>query len=131
MPSFRASAVPVDASSTRLVLAGEIDLANADAVVEVGTRCLRESSLRELVIDLGGVTFMDSTALSALVRLRNAAIEAHRSMTLDNVPDRVARLLEMTGLSGVLEVRPAAGPGAGPALDDDAGRQADRDERSL
>jgi anti-anti-sigma factor len=104
MSSFRARTSAIDNSTMRLVLTGEIDLANADSVVELGTKCIRRAGVTTLVVDLGEVTFMDSTALSALVQLRNAAIEINKSTRLTNLPPRVARLLEMTGLASVLEV---------------------------
>ena len=102
MSSFRARTSVLAAGRATLTLAGEIDLANADRVVELGVEdCLTEPGVATLVIDLGDVTFMDSTALSALIRLRDVALEAGQELILAEVSSRIQRLLKMTGLASV------------------------------
>jgi anti-sigma B factor antagonist len=87
-----------------LALAGELDLANADSIVEVGAECLRRHDVAGLVIDLAAVTFMDSTALGSLIQLRNLALELDKQTSLAQIPPRIARLLEMTGLDQIFTV---------------------------
>jgi anti-anti-sigma factor len=52
-----------------------------------------------LVIDFGGVTFVDSTGLGALVRIRNEAERHGKRVDLVGVRREVRRVLELTGLS--------------------------------
>lgn len=85
-----------------LRLSGEIDLAAAPDIVTAGTTALASSD--ELVIDLGAVTFLDSTALGALIELNNAATDKGATFTLRNVPDRVHRILDLTGLSEAFNI---------------------------
>jgi anti-anti-sigma factor len=78
-------------------LSGELDLANAADVmgaVRAGV------SGNEVVIDLTGVTFMDSSALSQLVAL-GKAVTVRVVATEGSEPRRV---LELTGLTGWLAV---------------------------
>jgi anti-anti-sigma factor len=50
------------------------------------------------VIDLAKVTFMDSTGLGALVTIRNASHRLSKQLSLRSVPERVQKLLAVTGL---------------------------------
>src|SRR5436190_1796043 len=52
-----------------LSVAGELDIASAGAVQRDATRLLQANG-PDLVIDLSGVTFMDSSGLAALVAVR-------------------------------------------------------------
>ncbi|GAB3987132.1 STAS domain-containing protein [Actinoallomurus acanthiterrae] len=61
-----------------------------------------------LILDLSGVPFCDSSGLSALIMLRRWAGEAGGSLTLAAVPDRLGRLLEMSGVDQAIPVRPTA-----------------------
>lgn len=79
-----------------LSASGEVDIASVDDFLSVGRRCLEDASA--LDIDLGGVTFIDSSGLGALVRLHREAGEAGTRLTLVNVPGSVHRLFEITGL---------------------------------
>jgi len=49
-------------------------------------------------IDLSGVTFIDSSGLAMLVRIRRAATDAGMDLRLAGTPPRVRQLLEITGL---------------------------------
>jgi anti-anti-sigma factor len=83
-----------------LPLRGEIDLNTADEMLARGTRLLTNCGPDvPLIIDLGAVSFMDSSGLSALVRLRRAAEAKDAQLLLRDVPDRVRTVLRLTGLS--------------------------------
>jgi anti-sigma B factor antagonist len=87
-------------------LAGELDLSvRADVVAQV-TGVLTADPPAEpvdrLVIDLGEVTFCDSSGLGALLDIRRAAGDAAVPMVLRAVPPPVARLLELTDVDGWL-----------------------------
>jgi anti-anti-sigma factor len=106
MPTFRASLSPLSEHRCRLELVGEIDLAAADLIIELGRDALNQAPVDGLMIDLAHVTFMDSTALGALVALRNAAQATGKGLTLAHVPQRIGRILEMTGLAGIFDLEP-------------------------
>jgi anti-sigma B factor antagonist len=106
METFRIRAVPGDGTCT-LVLTGEADLQVAEDIVELGTQSLKESSTSSLILDLAAVTFIDSTAIGALVKLRDHAISENKQLVLAGVPDRVHQLLRITGLGDVFTIRDA------------------------
>jgi hypothetical protein len=55
-----------------------------------------------LDVDLGEVTFLDCAGIGALVGVRNAAVQAGRQMRVTHPQPIVRRILEVTGLLGVL-----------------------------
>jgi anti-sigma B factor antagonist len=87
-----------------LIVRGQIDLSSADEVAALGSLGLTEPQVRTLVVRLKGVTFIDSTGIGALVRLRNIAFEFDKRLILSEPADRVMRLLEITGLDKVFTI---------------------------
>ena len=84
----------------RVILTGEIDLANAEEFLVLAQVMIAECPEARFTIDLSGVTFIDSTGLAMLVRIRRAATDAGMDLRLAGTPPRVRQLLEITGLDG-------------------------------
>jgi anti-anti-sigma factor len=85
-----------------LGVSGEIDMASADEFRDRLLECLQRSESVE--VDLGGVTFIDSSGLAALVRLRTEAEILGKDVALVSVSAATARLLELTGLQALFDV---------------------------
>ena len=105
----------IHGDSCELIVNGHIDLSSADEVAALGSLGLTEPGVRTLTVRLKGVTFIDSTGLGALVRIRNIALEFDKPLVLSEPSERVLRLLEITGLDKVfmIEVAPEPGPPRG------------------
>ena len=89
------------AGGTRtLCVTGDVDIATVDQLLTSARECL-EDDTDTCEIDLSGVTFMDSSGLGALVRIRNLAHERGTKVLLTNVPASVSRLFEVTGLAEI------------------------------
>lgn len=88
-----------DDGSSVLHVAGEIDLSVAEDFVAVAQACLEQSTGIDL--DLADVTFIDSSGLGVLVRVRKEAEVQGKSFKLAEVSPSVQRLLEVTGLDSV------------------------------
>ena len=78
-----------------IALIGEFDLANSDRLHEA-LHAELDGHPRHLVLDLKGVTFMDSTALGVIVDARQSADAAGRRLAVAGAPDAVVRLLTIT-----------------------------------
>jgi anti-sigma B factor antagonist len=104
METFRVKAVPGNNTCT-LMLSGEVDLAGAPDITELGTISLNESGMSTLIVDLTAVTFIDSTAIGAFVHLRNLADEGGKKFVLANAPDRVLRVIQIAGLDAVFDLQ--------------------------
>ena len=61
-----------------------------------------ESGVDDIVVDMSGVELMDATGLGVLVGSHRRAERAGRRLVLQNVPERVDRLLLATRLHRVL-----------------------------
>jgi anti-sigma B factor antagonist len=87
-------------------LAGELDLAVADDVLALGLLALDADNVVELVLDMDDVTFLDSTGIGTLIRIRNAAIARGVELQLRGVGPRIRRVLSITGLENVFDCLP-------------------------
>jgi anti-sigma B factor antagonist len=79
------------------VLRGELDV--ADAANVAARLAVIASREREVVVDLSGLEFMDSSGLAALVRARKNARDAGSDLVLAAPPQQVLRLLNITRLA--------------------------------
>jgi anti-sigma B factor antagonist len=107
MPEFRIEA-RLDASGCTLRLYGEADLAVADQILEVGAAALSKPGTTAVTVDMAHLTFIDSTGLGALVRLRNLAMASNKTVHLAQPSERVKRVLDISGLATVFDTPPDA-----------------------
>jgi anti-anti-sigma factor len=94
-----------DAGWTVVAVTGEIDISTAGAF-EDALRGAIESS-KQVVVDLSGVRFMDSTGLGVLMRAHKHQDEAGAFLRLAAPSDRVVRILDVTQLDTVFAVYPS------------------------
>lgn len=87
----------------RLSLFGELDIAAA-AEFESALDELERDRPQRIVVDLRGLTFLDSTGLRALLGADTRARKAGRRLTIVQGPDAVRRVFEITGLEERLEL---------------------------
>jgi anti-sigma B factor antagonist len=83
-----------DAGLVILAVAGEVDLATAPQLAE----CLTAVTDRDVSVDLAGVTFLDSSGVSALVAGSRALAEGGHRLRTFGERDNVRRVLEISGL---------------------------------
>jgi anti-sigma B factor antagonist len=88
-----------------LKLSGELDIAVVDTFLQQAQAALVEAE-RVLVIDVEDVSFIDSTGLGALVRLREHAHASGKDVTLAHIPRQMSRILQLTGLTELFDDRP-------------------------
>jgi anti-anti-sigma factor len=91
-----------DAGVVSITLSGALDEADVNPTTREARELLREAGVHSLVVDLAAVSFVDSSGLGLLVNLRQLAEDRGAHFLLRNVPHRVTRLLELTGLMGYL-----------------------------
>ncbi|CAM3921403.1 STAS domain-containing protein [Alkalicoccus chagannorensis] len=81
---------------------GEVDVYTATKLKET-IQPLAEGE-HDLVIDLSGVDYIDSTGLGIFIGALKASEKSEGSMTLTGLNDRVRRLFEITGLHEVIDI---------------------------
>jgi anti-anti-sigma factor len=102
MPAFECQASR-EPDHARLSLYGELDIA-ATTRFEAALAELEQDSPERLLLDLRGLTFLDSTGLRALLVADTRAREAGRRLTILQGPEAVRRVFEITGLEERLEL---------------------------
>ncbi|MFJ2606919.1 STAS domain-containing protein [Streptomyces sp. NPDC091279] len=88
-------------------LTGELDHASFSQVRDLLPRLTLPAG-RRLVIDLTGVTFCDSSGITALIAARNHALAAEADIALAGVPDHIGRIFRIVGLDQVFPMYPTA-----------------------
>lgn len=92
-----------DSDSVPVVrLAGELDVSCAEAVRSALTEALDHGHKGPVVFDLGALRFMDSSGIAVLL----AISEAHGPVEVRHPSATVRRVIEVTGLAGVLRMVP-------------------------
>jgi anti-sigma B factor antagonist len=91
-----------------MAVTGEVDMACADDLVAIGTVGAAGSGTDTLAINVGQLDFIDAAGLGALVRIRNVALESDKRVLLQETPERIQRLLHITGLDGAFPTEPSS-----------------------
>ncbi|MFF8387080.1 STAS domain-containing protein [Streptomyces kanasensis] len=105
--AFHLDVPHADGTVAVMALSGEFDIAAAPAV-RARALDLIAAGHPDLIADLSGVTFCDSSGLGALVGIWRCAKDADGSLTLAAIPDRLGRLLATTGMDTFLPTHPSA-----------------------
>ncbi len=80
----------------RLMVSGELDIASAPRLEEAAEAALaREVS--SLVVDLGGITFIDSSGLRLLIELNDRASDEGWTLSLIAPPEPSRSVFHITG----------------------------------
>jgi anti-sigma B factor antagonist len=98
-----------DGAAVVIVVGGELDVATTPAFRDLVNDLVSRGHTR-LVLDLGGLEFVDSTGIGAFVGAMQKAKQAYGSLTLRAVPPRISSVLRVVGLDTVIpvEVPPVA-----------------------
>ncbi|RZU49050.1 anti-sigma B factor antagonist [Krasilnikovia cinnamomea] len=95
------------ASVTTVVIAGEVDQVTSAEMSKAVAGVLQEDRNSHVVLDLGNVTFLDSSGIRALVICRGDAEQLGIRLEIRPVHDRVRRVLHVCGLEDLFHL-PAA-----------------------
>lgn len=93
----------VDESTLVVEVSGEIDLHTATELQRTVDRL--SPFPHPVVLDLGGVGFIDSTGIRALLAINNRATETTgEPLTIAHPTESTRRLLELTGVDKIVNV---------------------------
>ncbi|MGI5153713.1 STAS domain-containing protein [Microbispora sp. CA-102843] len=88
-----------------VALDGALDYTNAERLCQDVETALGEEH-RELILDLGGLDFCDSTGIRILLSVRKLMQERNGAVTLAGLNARLARIFRVTGLISAFTVAP-------------------------
>jgi anti-anti-sigma factor len=87
-----------------VLVEGELDILTA-ALFESELRDVAATTSGDLVVDLAGITFMDSAGMNVLARIYKVLDGDNRSLILENATGSVRRALEIGGASVFADMR--------------------------
>jgi anti-sigma B factor antagonist len=90
-----------------LALEGEIDVSNADVVKARLAEAIDADPGGTIRVDLEAVTFLDSTALGAIIGALRRARANGGDIELVKAQPKILRVFTLTGLDKVIGVSPA------------------------
>lgn len=96
-------AVTSSGNTTVISVTGDLDL-YARSEAEQMLREVQSQGVDDLVLDLEGLGFMDSTGVSALLSLAHTVRRRCGRVRLRNAPDRALFLLDVRGGLGMFDV---------------------------
>lgn len=82
----------------RVVLCGEVDFANAATAGDMVREAIAERRPAAVRVDLGAVTFLDSSGIGVLVQAMKAAAAVDAAFRVEHPNGNVFDQLRMTGL---------------------------------
>ena len=89
----------------RAELSGELDHHAAKEIMGELERQIELNLPRRLTIDMGGVTFMDSSGIAVLLRAWKHMGRLEGSVTVSNVPKQAGRVLQAAGLHRMMQIQ--------------------------
>ncbi|MGW6568570.1 STAS domain-containing protein [Streptomyces sp. NPDC054975] len=88
---------PLDHSATAVALAGELDVYTVARIEEMLTHLTRETD-RELLLDLAGVTFCDSSGVALFLRIHRRCVAVGVRLSLCRIQRLPARVIRALGV---------------------------------
>ncbi len=113
MPEDSASTdllVDIAAAGDRIdvTIRGELDAHSAVPFEQEAADALTaQEAVRTMVLDLGGITFIDSSGLRSLLRLQESCDERGGVLFVRRPSDVVSRIIDLAKLGGRFPVEPA------------------------
>ncbi|MGV9254608.1 STAS domain-containing protein [Streptomyces sp. NPDC003697] len=98
---------PADGGAWVVTPVGEVDLDGSAELRDVLLSCLDDAP--GTVVDLGGVTFMDSSGINALITAHQAAREHGTWLRLAAPQDAVSRVIQLVGVDTLIPCHPTLG----------------------
>ena len=93
-----------DGRCLTLRLVGELDHAAAQTVMPGIEDAVEEYLPRRCVLDLTGVSFMDSSGIAVILKTDRLLRQTGAALALSGVPGQVRRVLDVAGLTKIVPV---------------------------
>jgi len=92
-----------DAGGVVLALSGELDVVSAPELAQVLDEVLATPCVR-VMLDLNGLSFVDSAGVSVLIKAKQAAEGSGRGLVLRRPTEQLQRVFALVGLADWLAV---------------------------
>ena len=89
----------------RLILSGDFDFSTQENLSDAIEQVLNANAMREIHVDLMDATFIDSSVIRALLRLRESAISNGKSLSLWNCNEQIREIFTIGGFDQMFVLR--------------------------
>lgn len=97
--------VKFSGTTANIVLSGGIDYANQEEFRNANKQVLSAAGIKEICVDFAGATFLDSSAIRALLILHKEAGAAGKSLVFMNCNDNLREIFEIGGFDKIFTFR--------------------------
>lgn len=88
-----------------LFISGEIDHHEAKTAMKRLEVIIEEHMPRDCVLDMSGLTFMDSSGIAVLIRLNKALLQSGGRLTVENPSAQPGKVIDAAGLDRLITIR--------------------------
>ena len=89
----------------RLILSGDFDFSTQEDLSDAIEKVLDANAMREIYVDLTDVTFIDSSVIRALLRLREGALANGKPLSLWNCNEQIREIFTIGGFDQLFVLR--------------------------
>jgi anti-anti-sigma factor len=97
--------VEITGDLARLVLSGDFDFSTQEGLATAIEQILDANAIREIRVDLTDATFIDSSVIRALLRLRESALAQNKSLSLWNCNEQIREIFTIGGFDQLFVIR--------------------------
>ena len=88
-----------------ITLTGELDHHAAKSLMDSIDRCIEQNLPAKTLLDLAGLTFMDSSGIALILRAQQRMQLLDGSVLVCNVPPQARRVLDAAGVGRLVTIR--------------------------
>jgi len=89
--------VEITGEIARIILSGDFDFSTQGHLSEVIDQALNTEFTKEIHIDMASATFVDSSVIRALLKLRENALARNKSLSIWNCSDPIREIFTIGG----------------------------------
>jgi anti-anti-sigma factor len=93
---------------TNILLRGRFDFTAHRVFKQTYEVALADKDIREVILDMSAVDYLDSSALGMLLILRDRANEVNKNVTLGNCSGSVKEVLRVANFDKLFSLRPVS-----------------------
>jgi anti-anti-sigma factor len=93
--------VEITGEIARIILSGDLDFSTQSHLGSAIEQALAFEAARELHVDMANVTFIDSSVIRALVKLRETALAQNKALSLWNCSEQIREIFAIGGFDQI------------------------------
>ena len=97
--------VEIHGNTASIILSGGMDYSTQEEIRNANNKALSANGVKEILVNFAEVTFLDSSAIRALLMLQKQADANGKSLVLLNCKDSIRETFEVGGFDKMFTIR--------------------------